>query len=94
MPADVVIDMPTDLHSTNVHKLELESDTPVRSRGIASLTVSIPSSRKNRDGPSSPSRWRTTEFFFYFLVTAVALPYMAWVPIRLSSRMSIIIQRI
>ncbi|KAL4066713.1 MBOAT, membrane-bound O-acyltransferase family-domain-containing protein [Scleroderma yunnanense] len=87
MPQDIVIDMPTDLRSTNAHKFELESDTPAFSRGIASLTVSIPNSRKSRqaDGPPLPSRWKTPEFLFYFLITAVVIPYMTWVPIRLSS---------
>lgn len=87
MPEDIVIDMPTDLHSTGVHKFELESDTLARSRGIAALTVRIPHSRRSRQGdaPSSPPRWKTPEFLFYFAVVAVVLPYMAWVPIRLSS---------
>ena len=91
-----MIDMPTDLHSTSVHKFELVSDSPARSRGIASLTVPIPHSRRSRqeDAPSSPSRWKTREFLFYFAVAAVVLPYMAWVPIRLSSRMSGIISRV
>lgn len=96
MPEDIVIDMPTDLHSTGVHKFELESDTLARSRGIAALTVRIPHSRRSRQGdaPSLHPRWKTPEFLFYFAVVAVVLPYMAWVPIRLSSRMSGIISRV
>ncbi|KAI6155414.1 MBOAT, membrane-bound O-acyltransferase family-domain-containing protein [Pisolithus tinctorius] len=91
MPDDVVIDMPlTDTHNSKVavHHFEPADMAPLDSaRGIASLTVGIPSSRKNRqpDGPSSPPRWKTPEFIFYYIAFVVVVPLMAWVPIRLSS---------
>ncbi|PWN28141.1 putative GUP1-Multimembrane-spanning protein essential for proton symport of glycerol [Jaminaea rosea] len=36
--------------------------------------------------PSQPpaSRWRTPEFYLYYLVFAIAIPLMVWVPIQLS----------
>jgi hypothetical protein len=34
---------------------------------------------------TSPSRWNTWEFYFYALVFAIAVPWMCWVPISLSS---------
>ncbi|UZJ52944.1 hypothetical protein CBS101457_002264 [Exobasidium rhododendri] len=33
---------------------------------------------------TSPSRWNTLEFYFYAVVFAIAVPWMCWVPIRLS----------
>ncbi|KAG6333034.1 hypothetical protein ID866_6058 [Astraeus odoratus] len=80
--------MPTDLHSSKVDKFELEDiTTPVPTRGIASLTVSIPHSRKARqaDGPHPAARWGTPEFLLYSVIAVIVIPYMAWVPIRLSS---------
>ncbi|KAI6039919.1 MBOAT, membrane-bound O-acyltransferase family-domain-containing protein [Pisolithus marmoratus] len=90
MPDDVVIDMPTNPHNSKatVHRFEPADMTPPdRARGIASLTVGIPSSRKNRppDGSSPLPRWKTPEFIFYYIVFVVVVPLMAWVPIRLSS---------
>ncbi len=32
------------------------------------------------------SKWRTPEFFFYYLVFMVAIPYMFWVPYDVSRR--------
>lgn len=90
MPDDVVIDMPTDSHNSKVavHRFEPVEMAPLgAARGIASLTVGIPSSQKNSqpDGPLPPPRWKTPEFIFYYIVFVVAVPLMAWVPIRLSS---------
>ncbi|KAI6099795.1 MBOAT, membrane-bound O-acyltransferase family-domain-containing protein [Pisolithus sp. B1] len=79
MPDDVVIDMSTDS--------PIEMGPLDAARGIASLTVSIPSSKKYKqpDGPSPPPRWKTPEFIFYYIVFVVVVPLMVWVPIRLSS---------
>ncbi|KAI6108908.1 MBOAT, membrane-bound O-acyltransferase family-domain-containing protein [Pisolithus croceorrhizus] len=91
MPDDVVIDMSTDSPSSKVavhRSIEPVEMGPLdAARGIASLTVGIPSSKKYRqpDGSSPPPRWKTPEFIFYYIVFVVVVPFMAWVPIRLSS---------
>lgn len=61
---------------------------------ITDLTVDIPSShtapphtKGERNGVErAPSRWRTKEFMVYYVVFAVVVPWMVWVPVRLSSR--------
>jgi hypothetical protein len=35
---------------------------------------------------SQPSKWRTPEFYLYYLVFLVAVPYMFWVPYSVSTR--------
>ncbi|KIM44491.1 hypothetical protein M413DRAFT_17568 [Hebeloma cylindrosporum] len=63
---------------------------PPRARGIASLTVHIPSAfRENVTRPASnpakhTSRWDTLEFRFYYLAAFFAIPAMVWIPISLS----------
>jgi hypothetical protein len=37
---------------------------------------------------SSPPRWRTPEFFLYYLVLLVVVPYMFWIAYSVSGRMS------
>ncbi|KAI9460293.1 MBOAT, membrane-bound O-acyltransferase family-domain-containing protein [Boletus coccyginus] len=93
MPEAVVLDMPTDLRSTNalVSPFELEEDirNKKNSLGFTALTVDIPEASKVRrdDIPRPLPLWKTPEFFFYYLVAAAAIPYMVWVPINLSSPM-------
>ncbi|KAF9048876.1 MBOAT, membrane-bound O-acyltransferase family-domain-containing protein [Panaeolus papilionaceus] len=59
-------------------------------KGIASLTVHIPSAFRNTPGNAistqglSKPRWSTLEFKFYYLVALFAVPAMAWIPISLS----------
>ncbi|KAH7884850.1 MBOAT, membrane-bound O-acyltransferase family-domain-containing protein [Phlebopus sp. FC_14] len=83
--------MPTDLHTPKSlpSSLQFEQhDTSDKfSKGITSLTVDIPDSNKYQqlDGVRPLPRWRTPEFLFYYVVAAVVIPYMAWVPISLSS---------
>ncbi|KAF8838855.1 MBOAT-domain-containing protein [Paxillus ammoniavirescens] len=83
--------MPADLHTTerlSTFELDQEHIVEKHSRGITSLTVDVPNSNKTRRidvGPRSPTRWRTSEFLFYYLVVAVVVPFMVWVPITLSS---------
>ena len=36
---------------------------------------------------TSPPRWATAEFYLYYLVFLVAVPYMFWVPYTVSRRM-------
>ncbi|KAF9554748.1 MBOAT-domain-containing protein [Agrocybe pediades] len=58
--------------------------------GIAQLTVHIPSAFKENVGKgqdndrTSKSRWRTPEFYFYYVIFILAVPVMAWIPISLS----------
>ncbi|KAG6372194.1 hypothetical protein JVT61DRAFT_7987 [Boletus reticuloceps] len=94
MPDAVVLDMPTDLRSTNarVSPFELQENIGDKSnhRGITALTIDIADTRKTRqnDTPRPPPLWRTPEFFFYYLIAVVVIPFMVWVPINLSSRAS------
>jgi len=66
---------------------------PPKARGIARLTVHIPSAfRKDvgKTGPgevkSSPPRWNTLEFRIYYLCAVVALYFAVWIPVSLSQR--------
>jgi hypothetical protein len=63
-----------------------KASEPPTARGIASLTVHIPSAfRKNVTKlDNHPSRWSTPEFFFYYLAAFFAIPAMVWIPISLS----------
>ncbi|KAF9223226.1 MBOAT-domain-containing protein [Gyrodon lividus] len=83
--------MPTDLRSTTERSSTFELDHhdigEKSPQGITILTVNISDSRKGQHihEPRSPSRWRTPEFLFYYLVAAFVIPFMVWVPITLSS---------
>jgi len=67
-----------------------KASEPPTARGIALLTVHIPSAlRENAATPISklgnrPSRWSTPEFYFYYLAAFFAIPAMFWIPISLS----------
>ncbi|KAK7686116.1 hypothetical protein QCA50_010928 [Cerrena zonata] len=55
--------------------------------GITKLTVDIPSSY--RPPPENittryPSQWRTPEFYLYYVAFAAVVPFMVYIPIRLS----------
>jgi len=52
---------------------------------IVKLTVDVPSSHQPQAADTTP-RWKTPEFLFYYLVFAVVVPVMVWIPIALSSR--------
>lgn len=99
MPEAIVLDMQTDLRSTSarVSLFELEEDirNKMIHRGLTALTVEIPDARKIQrlDTPRPPPLWRTPEFFFYYLVAAVVIPVMVWVPISLSSRALLLCHR-
>ncbi|KAJ3996688.1 MBOAT, membrane-bound O-acyltransferase family-domain-containing protein, partial [Lentinula boryana] len=60
-----------------------------QSMSITDLTVKIPSSSRSTSIPSEskrkPSRWKTAEFKFYYVILCLALPIMIWIPITLSS---------
>lgn len=67
----------------------LEIDEPLRERkrGITIVTPD-PNSTESvfgdvpRDAPRS--RWHTAEFYVYYVVAGIMVPYMIWVPMRLS----------
>ncbi|KAG9310441.1 hypothetical protein JVU11DRAFT_9581 [Chiua virens] len=86
--------MPTDLRSTNARPSPFELEEQDRNkktrRGITTLTVDVPGASKTQlnEAPRSRPLWRTPEFFFYYLVAAVVVPFMVWVPMNLSSRAS------
>ncbi|KZV73129.1 MBOAT-domain-containing protein [Peniophora sp. CONT] len=61
-----------------------QSTTPSR-KGILRATVDVPAARADSSTRHSPSRWRTPEFYVYYIVFALAVPWMIWVPIRLTS---------
>lgn len=92
MPEAVVLDMPTDLRSTiplvPPFGLEEEVGKEKNHRGFTTLTVDIPDASKvqRTDAPRPRPLWRTPEFLFYYLVAAVIIPLMVWVPMNLSSR--------
>ncbi|GAA5946636.1 hypothetical protein JCM3765_000327 [Sporobolomyces pararoseus] len=57
---------------------------------ITNLTVSIPSSTSSGSTSSSTnstctSRWRTREFYLYYVVFAVVVPRMVWSAVKVSS---------
>jgi protein-cysteine N-palmitoyltransferase HHAT len=37
-------------------------------------------------GRTQPPKWRTPEFYLYYVVFAIAVPYMFWVPYSVSRR--------
>ncbi|KAG2114825.1 MBOAT, membrane-bound O-acyltransferase family-domain-containing protein [Suillus clintonianus] len=86
MLKDVVIDMPTDMRNQegNFSRFDLDYNPP-KPGGITSLTVDIAASSRIPNEPRPPQRWKTPEFVFYYVVALFAIPFMAWVPIHLSS---------
>ncbi|EJD06915.1 MBOAT-domain-containing protein [Fomitiporia mediterranea MF3/22] len=57
--------------------------TPKR-RGVLRFTVDAPVAVQKTAQIHSPPRWRTTEFYFYYVVFIVVVPMMVWKPISLS----------
>ena len=66
----------------------------LRARGITRLTVNIPSSFREdvSNGAEAqrkpPSLWGTPEFKAYYVVVAVAVFTMIWIPVSLSQGVS------
>ncbi|THH08114.1 hypothetical protein EW146_g9102 [Bondarzewia mesenterica] len=87
MGEDLIIEMPSNLHPSRA-SLELSDPYPPRRGGITSLTVDVPSSYRPPYGLKPPSRWRTPEFMLYYIIFILAVPWMIWVPISLSSSAS------
>jgi hypothetical protein len=60
-------------------------NTVIESRGDAAASKE----RASRfSGKAEPSRWRTPEFFFYYLVFIICVPLMFWTAYTASSRMA------
>lgn len=36
---------------------------------------------------ASPSKWKTPEFYFYYLIFLICVPLMCWIPYTVSRRM-------
>lgn len=74
---------------------QLQSDhnsVQQRKMGVLNLTVttstdkaSESASKRNPPATTVP-RWRTKEFYVYYVVLAIVLPIMAWIPASLSRR--------
>ncbi len=87
MLGDAVVTMPTDLRSTAAFELDSPELPPPEPKGLARLTVTIPSSYSPqvKVAPHPAPRWRTPEFMVYYVVFIVVVPMMAWIPYSLSS---------
>lgn len=46
----------------------------------------VKEARERAQARAPPSKWRTPEFYLYFLVIAWAVPYMFWVAYNVSKR--------
>ena len=57
--------------------------TVVDARSDPATSNETPSKAQSR---AEPSKWKTPEFYFYYLVFLVAVPYMFWVPYSVSRR--------
>ena len=84
MSDHVVLQMPADDRRLSPLGIEGLMDGKQPSR-IVKLTVDIPSSHQPQTAGTTP-RWKTPEFFFYYVVFAVVIPIMVWMPVSLSSR--------
>ncbi|KAE8222870.1 hypothetical protein CF319_g3996 [Tilletia indica] len=91
--------LPTHVHTSRPEAFELTHDGPpsesmqqklLGPRGLAALTVNehelSDAGRTATEpvGKTRPARWGTMEFRFYFVVAAVVIPYMVWVPMSIS----------
>ena len=84
MSDHIILQMPSNDHQLSPLGLEGLVNRKEPSR-IIKLTVDIPSSYQPQTTDTIP-RWKTPEFFFYYVVFAVAVPVMVWIPVTLSSR--------
>ncbi|KAI0035515.1 MBOAT, membrane-bound O-acyltransferase family-domain-containing protein [Vararia minispora EC-137] len=74
--------MPTELRPLSLLSRNKIGSHATR-RGITRLTVDVPAPSRASEEPK-PARWNTPEFFFYYLVFLLAVPWMVCVPILLS----------
>ena len=59
--------------------------------GRAGAVEGRPQHQQTSTAKTPPPRWKTTEFYFYYLVTSVTVPYMWWVAYDLSRRASFLL---
>lgn len=57
--------------------------TVVESRSDPAARAESATKAQNR---TQPPKWKTPEFFLYYVVFAIAVPYMFWVPYSVSRR--------
>ncbi|KAI9001460.1 MBOAT-domain-containing protein [Trametes punicea] len=78
--------MPSDLRPSAALELDSPEQPPPKPKGLARLTVDIPSSYSPNVKAAShpPPRWRTPEFMVYYVVFILIVPLMVWIPYRLS----------
>ena len=84
MSDHVALQMPSDDRRPSPLGIEGLVNEKQPSR-IVKLTVDIPSSHQPQTTGTTP-RWKTPEFFFYYVVFIVVVPIMVWIPVTLSSR--------
>ena len=88
MSEHVLLEMPTDLSQKHLDH-ETASAYP-KYNSVIALKVDVEStgtpSSSQSVSSASPSRWKTPEFYFYYVVFAIVVPSMVWKPITLSQR--------
>ncbi|KAK7036422.1 glycerol transporter [Paramarasmius palmivorus] len=83
-------ELPITSPTTSKHprKPSIAEDIIPKHMRLVDFTVEIPSSARTtslpNEGAKNPSRWRTPEFRFYYVVAAVVIPVMIWIPVTLS----------
>jgi len=78
MPPHLTLEMPTELRPLDAERRDTR-------RGITRLTVDVPAPSRPGTGLNvKPSRWNTPEFYLYYFVFLLAVPWMVWVPVSLS----------
>ena len=91
-PGDIVIQMqPSPRSQLDLIAGESDPDKSPRRGGITRLTVDVPSARSSVE--TRPPRWRTPEFFLYYVVFVVAATWMVYSPIQLSASASFLCLR-
>lgn len=76
--------MPTHQDKSGASSTAVDHSQPHKA-SITDFTITVPGSeRKSTDEPPKP-RWSTPEFYFYYLLFAIVVPIMIYIPIRLSS---------
>jgi hypothetical protein len=83
MSDHVVFQMPSDDRQLSPLGIEGLANRKEPSR-IVKLTVDIPSSHRPQTADTTP-RWKTPEFFFYYVVFLLVVPMMVRIPVALSS---------
>lgn len=70
--------------SRGVTAFTIQVQTPYKDSAEAFISPNKPQASTSPLTGARKSRWNTWEFYFYALVFAIAVPYMCWVPMRLS----------